>query len=110
LGLWQADSVAETDELWGSTLTSVTFDPVAWRLRFAVEALQGEEHRRYELTLDGVTQWNSSRDIPLPWNHAELTEIHVSSATNHLVVEMLLWSENASLTVHCARAGLDRLQ
>jgi hypothetical protein len=102
--------VVEADELWGGTLLSVAFDPVAWTLQFEVVVLAGEELRRYELTLDGVTEWHSSRSVPLPWNYAELTEIHISAVSDHqLRIEMVLWADDTSLSVRCERARLDRL-
>jgi hypothetical protein len=101
--------VVETDELWAGSLVSVTFDPVLWTLRFGVEVHDSGESRRYELTLDGVTRWSSSRSVPLPWSYAELTEIHVSDEEDHVLVEMVLWSDDTSLSVRCARLRLDRL-
>lgn len=88
---------------------SVTFDPVTWTLRFGVEVHEGDERRRYELTLDGVTQWCSSRSVPLPWNYAELTEIHLSDVGDQVLVEMVLWSDDTSINVRCARLHLDVL-
>ncbi|MBO0730049.1 MAG: hypothetical protein J2P57_12375, partial [Acidimicrobiaceae bacterium] len=67
-----------TDELWGGSLVSVAFDPVSWVLQLGVEVVENEERGRYQLLLDGVTEWHVARDTPLPWNHAELTEVHVT--------------------------------
>ena len=101
--------MAEIDELWGGSLVSVSFDPVAWTLRFGVEVLDGEELRRYGLMLDGVTEWHSSRGVPLPWNHAELTEVHVSDVMNQMLIEMVLWADDTSLSARCASVRVDRL-
>jgi hypothetical protein len=101
--------VVETDELWGGSLISVTFDPVAWTLRFGVEVVISEERRQYVLLLDGVTQWNSSRGVPLPWNYAELTELHVSDLMDQVLVEMVLWQDDTSLSARCASLRVDRL-
>jgi hypothetical protein len=101
--------VVETDVLWGGTLVSVAFDPVTWTLRFGVEVLVNEEGRRFELTLDGVSQWQSSRGVPLPWNYAELTEVHVSEAQDEVLVELVLWDDATSLSARSARVRLDRL-
>lgn len=101
--------MSETDELWGGSLVSVSFDPVAWMLRFEVEVLVGEERLRYELILAGVTQWHSSRGVPLPWTYAELTEVHVSNVMDQVLVEMVLWDEDTSLTARCAQVRVDRM-
>lgn len=101
--------MVESDELWGGSLVSVSFDPVAWTLRFGVEVFVSEERRRYELMLDGVTQWHSSRSGPLPWTRAELTEVHISDVMGQVLVEMLLWDDDTSLRARCARVRLSRL-
>ena len=106
-GFWQAAPVPTTDNLWGGTLTSVSFDPVAWTLRLGVEVLEREERRRYELVLDGVTHWHASRDDPLPWNHAEVTEIHASEDGDAVVVELVLWSDGSCLSARCASLRVD---
>jgi hypothetical protein len=100
--------VPETDELWGGSLVSVSFDPVAWTLVCGVEVVEGEERRRYELVLDGVTQWHASRGIPLPWNYAELTDVHLSEDQD-VLVELVLWSDDTSLSARCSTVRLDRL-
>ncbi len=99
----------ETDELWGGSLVSVSFDPVAWTLRFGVDVLVGEERHRYELMLDGVTQWPSSRGVPLPWSYAELTEVHVSDVMDEVLVEMVLWNDDTALSARCAQVRVERL-
>jgi hypothetical protein len=87
----------------------VSFDPVAWTLRFDVEVLKSEERRHYELVLDGVTQWHSTRDIPLPWTYAELTEVHVSEKGDQVLVDLVMWSDGTSLSARCARVRVDQL-
>lgn len=101
--------MSETDELWGGSLVSVSFDPVAWTLRFDVEVLESEERRRYELVLDGVTQWHCTRDIPLPWTYAELTEVHVSEKEDAVLVELVLWSDDTSLSARCSAVRVDQV-
>jgi hypothetical protein len=101
--------VSETDDLWGGSLMSVSFDPVAWTLRFCVETLEKEGRRRYELVLDDVTQWHSSRGVPLPWSYAELTEVHVSGVEDQVLVELVMWSDETSLSARCSRVRVVRL-
>lgn len=101
--------MACTDDLWGGSLVSGSFDPVTWTLLFGVEALLDGERHRYELRLDGVTEWRSSRSVPLPWSYAELTEVHVSDVLGEVLVEMLLWDDGTSLSARCAHVRVDRL-
>ena len=60
--------------------------------------------------LDGVTEWHASQGVPLPWNHAELTEVHVSDAIGQVHVEMVLWADDTSLSAQCTRVRVDRLR
>lgn len=101
--------MVETDVLWGGRLVSVSLDPVAWTLRFGIEVLTNEEQLRYELMLGGVTQWHASRGIPLPWNYAEVTEVRVSEVMDQVLVEMVLWNDDTSITARCAHVRIDRL-
>ena len=102
--------MVEADELWGGSLVAVSFDPVEWTLRFEIEVLDGGERRRYDLRLDGVTEWHSSRGVQLPWEYAELTEVHVSDVMDQVLVEMVLWADDTSLSARCASVRVDRLE
>jgi hypothetical protein len=101
--------VAETDDLWGGLLSSVAFDPVTWTLRLGIEVVMSAGRHRYEMVLDDVSEWHSTREVPLPWNYAEVTEVHVSEAGGQVLVELVLWSEPTSLSVRCASVRVDRL-
>jgi hypothetical protein len=69
-------ALTDIDALWGGTLTSLTLDPASWILRAQVETTNGTS-RRYVLVLDEVVDLHATRVAPLPWTHAELTEVHV---------------------------------
>ncbi len=101
--------MAGIDGLWGGSLVSVAFDPVTWTLRCGVEVVDSGASRRYELTMDGVSDWHSSRAVPLPWNRAELTEVHVTEVADQVLVEMVLWSDDTSLEVRCASLRVDEV-
>lgn len=99
-----------TDELWGGSLASISFDPVVWTLEFVVEVVEHGELRRYQLVLDGVTEWSVVCDVPLPWTYAELTELQVTEIDETQVfVEMVLWNDDTSLMARCTRVRVDRL-
>ena len=68
-----------------------------------------EERRRYELVLDDVTQWHSSRGVPLPWRYAELTEVHVSEVGDQVLVDLVMWSDETTLSARCSRVRVARL-
>ena len=101
--------MSETDKLWGGSLVAVSFDPVEWTLRFGVEVLDSGERRRYEMVLESVSKWHCSRGIPLPWKYAELTEVHVSELDDQVLVDLLMWSDDTSMSARCSRVRVDRL-
>jgi hypothetical protein len=55
-------------------------------------------------------RWQASRDLPLPWNYAELTEVHVSESDDEVLVELVLWSDATSISVRCTRLRVDQLE
>jgi hypothetical protein len=94
--------VADTDALWGGTLSSLALDPVTWRLAAEVEVTSGTVSRHYTVVLEEVRELRANRALPLPWSYAELTEIHVAPALDGLAVELVLWGEDA-LSAACSR-------
>lgn len=100
--------MTSTDALWGGTLTQCSFDPVAWTLSFGVEVLDSGSTSRYDLVLIGVSEWSASRVVPLPWNYAELTQVHVSEVGDAFSVELVLWSDGTSVSVRCTEVRVER--
>jgi hypothetical protein len=98
--------VADTDVLWGGVSTSLTLDPIAWRLSADVKVTSGEVSRQYTVVLDEVRELRASRAVPLPWQYAELSEVHVSStATDGLAVEFVLWGDD-TVSATCSRVSV----
>lgn len=87
----------------------MSFDPVAWTLLLIVEVLESDQRSRHQLVLEGVKEWHVSRDVPLPWEYAELTEIHVSELEDGVFLELVLWDDNTSLMARCDRHRVERL-
>ena len=100
----------EIDRLWGGRLVSVAMEPVAWTLRFCVEVVEYDERRCYELVLEGVKQFHASRDVPLPWDYAELTEVHVAQTGTEVLVDLVMWADGTSLSTRCSRVSVYRIQ
>jgi hypothetical protein len=95
--------VAGTDELWGGILTSVSLDPSTWTVSCGVDVVDRGSVRRYQLVLEEVAGLSAERDVPLPWNYAELTAVHVSDVPGGTKVEIILWAEPTGMTVRCSR-------
>jgi len=101
--------VPTTNDLWGGSLRSVAFDPTAWVLSLDVEVTENGATSRYILRMDGVSELHLSRDVPLPWTYAELTEIDVTEVEDGFFVEMILWSDDTSVMVQCAELRVDQV-
>jgi hypothetical protein len=89
--------VADTDVLWGGTLLSLALDPVAWRLSGEVEVVSEGTVRRYAVVLDEVRGMHVDRSVPLPWNYAEVTEVHTSRSADGSVVDLVLWEDGTGI-------------
>ncbi len=105
-----ARPVTSTDELWGSALTGCSFDPVAWTIHFDVDVNEFGLTTRYDLVLEGVSDWRATRDVPLPWTYAELTEVHVSELDDEVVVRLVLWTDGTTVTLRCASVRVESKQ
>ena len=98
--------MAETDVLWGGILTAVELDPVAWRLTANVVVTNGQSSTRYRMLLEEVRSLRVDRIVPLPWEYAELTEVHVSKAADGLTVDLVMWEDDTGLTAACSRLSV----
>jgi hypothetical protein len=98
-----------TDQLWGSTLDHVALDLCAQSLAILVQVSDGEESVRHELRLSGVTDFHFLNAIPGSWSYVELTELRFEreSPSGQWRFEMLLWSEDSSMTGRCAAVTVD---
>lgn len=91
-----------TDQLWGGSLTAVTFDPVGHQLALRVEVLMSGVATAYEVTCSEVSAFRFANSIPLPWTYAEVTEAHARrAASGDWVLELMLWSDGAEITCTC---------
>lgn len=91
--------MASTDDLWGGTLTSLTFDPTIWTVRCEVTVADPAARRRFELRVEGVSAVRAEREVPLPWNYAELTEVHVTEKGHGVQLDLVLWSDDTAVSV-----------
>ena len=58
--------MADTDELWGGVITALTFDPTMWRLVLQVAVAEADHSKKYEVTLDEISDLRLTRGIDLP--------------------------------------------
>ncbi len=98
--------MAELDDLWGSTLEAVWFDPTAHIAQLVVRVVESDEISRYRVYFERVTEFSfidENYDSTEPWHYAELTEAHVEvDADGRQDIELILWSESARIKIQCA--------
>lgn len=97
-----------SDPLWGGQLTGVQFDPVRHECQLAVTATVSGQRSRFVVSCRGVLELRFHNTIPEPWTYAEVTEVHhgVDEATGQELLEVLLWSEDAGLSIRCASVDI----
>jgi len=71
-----------------------------------VDVTSGGTPTRFTMVLDEVRSVRIDRAVPLPWEHAELTEIHVSHVPEGVTVEIVIWDDATGLTVSCSRMSV----
>lgn len=100
--------------LWGGVLEDLAFDVVRQVISMQIRVVNSQEMppvRQHSLVFSGVSdfQWHST--IPGPWDYAEVTEIHGSIlATGEVLTEIMLWSEDAGISIKAASVLLDGLK
>lgn len=95
--------MASADDLWGSRLLSVTFDPVTHRCTLDAMADDASGTTAYRVDCQSVVNLSFRSTIPEPWTYADVTEVYVTEdgSTGQHVVEIMLWSEGAGIDIRC---------
>jgi hypothetical protein len=90
-------------ELWGGKLTQVKFDPVDHHCDLRVMVLDWGATHTYEIECHSVTDLHFRSTIPEPWSYAEVTEAELDTdrPSGQQILRLMLWSEDAELTVRC---------
>lgn len=102
-------SMHSTNDLWGDVLVDLAFDLQTWALRCTVDVPDSGGARRYELVLSDVASFDLIREVPLPWNYAEFTEIWVEGERGDYRVEVVLWSEPSGFKARCSSVAVNRI-
>lgn len=90
-------------DLWGSQLIWHDFDVLTHNLRLRLSLLVDEASSLHEIACTGVTRIEFRSAISPPWTYAEVTELCIDSAADgQVVLDVMLWSEDAGITVTCA--------
>jgi hypothetical protein len=86
--------------LWGATLCRVDLDMVQQALVLTICVTGSSGNTLHSLECKGISELRFFSSIPGPWEYAEVTEIHSNTTVAGLTqLEIVLWSEDAGLTV-----------
>jgi len=99
------------DGLWGSIIDDFTVDLAHQTATLEVTVpSQSGEASRHRLRFEGLSELRFVNRIPGPWSYVELTEIRTRPTANgRMTTELLLWSEDASLSIEAESVTLDGL-
>jgi hypothetical protein len=100
-----------TDQLWGGILDSLSLDVVTQTLGLSVSVTHGDRSCRHEIRLKDVYEFRFVNAIPGPWDYAEVTELHFARdlSSDLWRFDIMLWSEDASITGRCGSVTVDGL-
>jgi hypothetical protein len=96
--------MAATDGLWGGQLLAVRFDAVTHRCELQVATTTFGSTIEYAIRCDSVVEMHFQNAITEPWDYAEVTEadLSVDEESGLATLELMLWSEDASLVIRAA--------
>jgi hypothetical protein len=100
-------------QLWGGILDSVSIDVLQHRIsiKLHVEHKSAQSPESHVLIIDEVADFRWFSAIPRPWDYAEITEFHArDDPSGDVVIDIMLWSEDAGITVRAKSAWLDGVQ
>lgn len=93
------------DDLWGAVLDDLSVELTSQTIRLNAHVTTGSDIVTHLLELRDVSEFRFHSAIPGPWDYAEITEAHLAhSATGGLSIELVLWSEDAGISVHAGSA------
>jgi hypothetical protein len=99
--------MADWRHLWGSTLDEVSINLVQGTVTLAITLFNAGTRTAYRAEFQEVFQLHYFNSIELPWNYAELTEIHSETGPDGRVrTELMLWDEDAGLVIGSSSADL----
>jgi hypothetical protein len=96
------------DDLWGAVLDELRVELVSQTILLTAHVTAGSEVVTHQLELRNVSEFRFRSSIPGPWDYAEITEAHLArTAAGGLSIELVLWSEDAGVSVSAGSAIFD---
>jgi hypothetical protein len=100
--------MAALDRLWGAVLEDFIVDLRSQTVTLMGRVASGSEAVAHRLEARGVSELRFQNSIPGPWEYTEITEAHVApSSTGGVSVELVLWSDDAGISISAESASLD---
>jgi len=94
--------------LWGSILDRVEIDLLNLSARLDLHIVSRISTSSHSLHFESVSDFRWFSDIPEQWNYAEITQINSSRlSSDRLQVDVMLWSEDAGITITARRVLFD---
>jgi hypothetical protein len=93
------EPIGNVDDLWGGTLSSFHMDLRSQSAELRIEVLDGDVLSRYRVAVMEVSDLSFRNAIPGPWSYVEVTEARLSPAPDGARLELVLWSEDAVLSI-----------
>ncbi|WP_143590595.1 hypothetical protein [Thermoactinospora rubra] len=95
------------DRLWGTYLASMAIDILKHKVELRI--FFTKEGRRVDCTLllEEVQEFRFFDERPFEWDLAELTEVRGERLGDLIHIDMVMWVEEAGLTIRCGKATLD---
>lgn len=98
-----------TDDLWGGTLTELTFNPAQGQCALRIEVVDAGSTSSHTVRCEDISEFGFFSSIPQPWTYAEVTQIALTfdDTGSYWLLDVMLWSEDAGLVLRCTDVFLD---
>jgi hypothetical protein len=93
--------VATLDDLWGSTVRSMGFDPTARVVTLIARVTDAGVTTAFMLRLFGVSELRIDRPDGESWNYTEITEAHATATPTGFLVKLVFWNDPNGLAAQC---------
>ena len=103
------EEMSALDALWGATLREFMFNVATHSLVLSGEATENGSLRRFSLVMRGISELRFLDPNAELWDYAEITSTEAwrPEPNGPLLIRIVFWKEEWSLTIQCSSAELD---
>lgn len=95
--------------LWAGIIYKQELDLLLQRASFYIRTQRGELYKYYELTFEGIMNFNLKNEKVLPCVQVELSEIYYSK-NNDCNFSIILWDESYTIDIICKNWRLNLVE